>query len=112
MCDQVDPAGQAGAIVLTGEVRRHRIADPAHPGIGEEALGAASGGDEDLPRTGPVILQGHEQHRDARVLGRIAGFAFGADAPLAPDLEGYVRGGTVVDIGERHHGDLAPRLLA
>src|SRR5207237_5370340 len=89
-----------------------RVADPPHPRVGQKALGAASGGDEDLPGTGSVILQGYQQHHDSQVLRRIAGFAFGTDAPLAPDLEGYVRGGTVGDVGERHHGDLAARLLA
>src|SRR5206468_8491007 len=103
--DQIDAQRQPRAIVLAREVRSHGVADPPHRRVGEEPLGAPARRDEHLPGTGAVVFQGDEQYDDAQVLRRVAGRALGADAPLAPDLEGDVARRAVADVGQRDDGD-------
>src|SRR5437868_928937 len=110
--DQVDATGESRAVLFARQIGRHRVADPAHARVREKPFGATPRRDGDIPCAWTVVLLGHDEHYYAEVLSRIAGFALRADTPLAPDLEGHVRGGPVADIGECHHGDLAPRLLA
>src|SRR6266705_4912983 len=85
--DQVHAEGEPRAVLLAGEVRRQRVPDAAHASVGQEAFGAAAGSDEEPPRTGAVILQRHEQHDDAEILRRVAGFTLRPHAPRAPDLQ-------------------------
>src|SRR5882672_5350746 len=110
--DEVHAERQPRSVVFGGEGGKHSIADPARAYVGEEPLGAAAHGDENIAGARPVILPGNEEHDHAGVLAEVAGIPFRADAPLAPDLQRYITRRAVVDIGKRDHRDLAPRFLA
>src|SRR6267378_6306559 len=110
--NEVHAERQTLAIVLRGEERHHGIADPAGARVGEEPLGTAAHGDEDVAGPRLVILPRHEQHDHAEVLGAVTGLAFGTDAPLAADLHRHVARGAVADVRQRHDDDFAARLLA
>ena len=69
-----NPVRQPRPVFFPREIGRHRVPKPANACIGEESLGTATGGDEDLTRAGAVILLRHEQHHHAEVFRRIARF--------------------------------------
>src|SRR5439155_23834142 len=52
--EERDALLEAAGIGPPREVRIHRVADPADPGVGEEPLGPAARRDEDLARAGPM----------------------------------------------------------
>src|SRR6266540_5565955 len=59
--DEVDAKRQALAVVFGAQRGEHGIADPAGARVGEETLGAAPHGDEDIARARLVILPGNEE---------------------------------------------------
>src|SRR6266511_1758829 len=69
--DEVDAKRQALAVVFGAQRGEHGIADPAGARVGEETLGAAPHGDEDIARARLVILPGNEEHDHAGVLARV-----------------------------------------
>lgn len=110
--DEIHTGTETRSIILAGQERAHRIADPAHPRIGKKSLGATPGRDEQVPGAGPVVAPWHEQHHDPEVLPRIARLPLATHPPFAADLEGNIACLAPTEIRPGDDGDLAARLLA
>jgi hypothetical protein len=99
---------QSRRIIVRGEPRSRLAADASRSCVGDEPFSPLACKNETMPVT--VSARFEENHR-ARVPRGVARIADLPDFPFPAYLERDIRGGVLADVAQRHHRNLAPRLV-
>jgi len=108
--DAVDHQQDAGTVITIPEIRDREVAEFAGCCVGQEALGAKSDLGANVSAAVGARFLRHHKEDDARVSRGIARIPLPSHTPLATDLKPDFLDGPSLEIGKRHHDDLAAGL--